>query len=280
MPPLPRILHLNWLRYSAAVRTLPELSDAASRLRFMRHVMRNCSFRRLSLPTHSNEPWIPLRVKALGGRTIYCRSGLSDLGVVYDTFVGQYHLPPADLRPLNTILDLGSNIGLTMAHYAARYTHTRIRGVELDKQNCELARRNVEVFGKRCQVAHAAVWHEEGKVSYGGVRESGYAILAMEGAKPKTTVQAVTIASLIDQLEVPAVDFVKMDIEGAEKEVLRKAEPWIRRVRCLKVEVHPEKASTSYTPGMCIKDLEKHGMICSLDLRHHSCVIARREEAG
>jgi hypothetical protein len=86
----------------------------------------------------------------------------------------------------------------------------------------------------------------------------------------------VTIASLVEQLNVPQVDFVKMDIEGAEKEVLGAAGAWIGKVRCLKVEVHPEKASTPYTVAACTKDLEKHGMICSRDPRHPACVIARR----
>jgi hypothetical protein len=34
------------------------------------------------------------------------------------------------------------------------------------------------------------------------------------------------------------VDFVKMDIEGAEAQVLRRATEWAERVRSIKVEVH------------------------------------------
>src|SRR3981081_3973727 len=60
------------------------------------------------------------RVRPLHGRSVVCRAGTSDLNVFYDAFFCQYHLAPRGLRP-KTILDLGSNIGLTMAHYAALF---------------------------------------------------------------------------------------------------------------------------------------------------------------
>ena len=278
MPPLLRILRLNWVRYRAARRTLPLLSDAASRKNFMRHFRRNLSFTRLSVPTDRTAPPFPLRLDPLGGTAIHCRSGLADLGVVYDTFVGRYHLPPPELGAPRTILDLGSNIGLTIAHYAALYPEARIHGVELDRDNFELCRRNIRHWGPRCTVENAAVWREPGEVPYGGVRESGYTVVTGAGTVVKDRVRAVTVASVLDALGVETVDFVKMDIEGAEKEVLGDAGAWIHRVRCLKVEVHPEKASTLYTLGMCLDDLENYGLRCRLDERHHACVIAYRPE--
>ena len=244
----------------------------------MCHSRKNMSLTRLAKPTDVKAPLVPLRMKALHGGTIWCRSGLSDLGVVYDTFEGRYHLPPEDSRSVRTILDLGSNIGLTIAHYAALFPEAEILGVELDSGNYELCRKNIAPYGKRCQVLNAAVWHTASEVSYGGARESGYAVITGEGQAVKNTVSALTVDSLIDKLGAGEVDFVKMDIEGAEKEVLGNAASWIGRVRSIKVEVHPEKASTLYTLGMCIEDLERHGMVCTLDARHHACIVARKRE--
>ena len=122
----------------------------------MRHARRSMSLTRLAKPTDNTAPLVPLRVKALHGQTIYCRSGLADLGVVYDTFEGRYHLPPAGIGAVRTILDLGANIGLTMAHFAVLYPQARILGVELDAGNFALCRKNIEAFGDRCRVLHAA----------------------------------------------------------------------------------------------------------------------------
>src|ERR1043165_2070938 len=60
----------------------------------------------------SSNDLVSLKVKALADRIIYCRPNTTDFAVFEDTFRGLYHLPPSDLKPLKTILDLGSNIGL------------------------------------------------------------------------------------------------------------------------------------------------------------------------
>ncbi len=276
MHPLLKIIRLNFLRYAAALRTLKHFSDTASKKTFLKHVLRNCSYREENPPVDPEAPLISLRLAALNGAAIHCRSGLADLGVIYDTFEGSYHLPPSDLRPIESILDLGSNIGLTMVHYAALFPEARILGAELDAGNYWVCKKNIEPFGERCRVTHAAVWHEPGEVAYAGTRESGYAIVTKTGAAAKDRVRTITMEALIEKLGVPIVDFVKMDIEGAEREVLRNAGPWIDRVRCLKVEVHPHKASELYTVDDCLADLTGLGMRCSLDPEHPACVIARR----
>jgi FkbM family methyltransferase len=260
---------------AAARKTLSYLADEESRRLFMEHARRNISYTKLSVPTDAGA-MVPLRITELGDVTIHCRSGLSDLGVVYDTFDGRFHLPPEDLGDVRTILDLGSNIGLTIAHMAAKYPEARILGVELDRGNYELASRNIAAFGDRCQLNNAAVWHEPGEIHYGGVRESGYAIMTGEAEPATHTAPAVTVDQLIEQLGVDEIDYVKMDIEGAEKEVLAAAGSWLGKVRCIKVEVHPEKASTLYTLGNCADDLERHGLKPEVDPRHHACILARR----
>ena len=105
-----------------------------------------------------------------------------------------------------------------------------------------------------------------------GLTRCGYAVV--DGGSTK--VPAVTVDSLIEELGVDEVDYVKMDIEGAEKEVLANAGSWLPRVRSIKVEVHPEKASTLYTLSNCMDDLERHGFRCSVGTHHHACVIGLR----
>ncbi len=275
LPPILEIRKRNKLRLKAAESTLPHLADEESRKLFLHHVKKRLSPTRMNVPTDAST-LVPLRIKELNGQTIWCRSGLADLGVVYDTFVGRFHLPPDTQAPVRTILDLGANIGLTIADLAMQFPEARILGVEIDPGNCELCRKNIARFGDRCRLRQAAVWHEPGEILYGGERESGFAIGAGNGGAAERSAPAVTVAELIDDLEVDEVDYVKMDIEGAEKEVLAAADDWLPRVRSIKVEVHPEKASTLYTMGMCADHLERHGMRCEVDSRHHACIIGRR----
>jgi FkbM family methyltransferase len=211
-----------------------------------------------------------IRLRPLGKNSVELRPGTTDANVLHDTFWGLYHLPPPDLHP-RTILDLGSNIGLTIAHYAALYPEARILGVEMDPPNWRLCESNLAPYADRCRVLNGAVWIHDSSVSYGGDMESAFHVdetLAGPGSVP-----AYTIGRLIDLFGVDSIDFVKMDIEGAEKFVLADAKAWSARVDCLKVEIHPP-----YTMASCIQDLERAGFVCTPDDRHYASVVARRAE--
>ena len=80
-------------------------------------------------------------VQALG-REVHLRPGTTDEQVFHETFVKQFHVPPEEIRPA-TVLDLGCNIGLTVAHFEVLWPNAEIIGVDLDSENCVVARRNL-----------------------------------------------------------------------------------------------------------------------------------------
>jgi FkbM family methyltransferase len=220
----------------------------------------------------ANDHLTPLRVRILDGNCVYCRPGTTDIKVFDESFFQEFHVPPKGLGRIDTILDLGSNIGLTMAHYASVFPNTKILGIELDYDNVVVCRKNIGPYSDRCRVIWGAAWTENGEVTYGGTAAWSYRVGTAE--KPKGRVRAFTVSSLIDLLGVSWVDFVKMDVEGAEENLLANAEPWIGRVRCLKVEVHPP-----YTVEACLGDLRKLGLECRRDWRHIAWVVARNVTA-
>jgi len=72
------------------------------------------------------------------------------------------------------------------------------------------------------------------------------------------------------------VDYGKMDVEGAERELLRGDAAWLRCVRSLGIEVHPP-----YTALECERDLERQGFRASTDHRGaFARVTAWRPEAA
>lgn len=207
-----------------------------------------------------------LAIRPLGGHRIHCRPGTTDAEVLWDTFHCQYHLPTRDLSP-KTIVDLGSNIGLTIAHYAVLYPEARILGIELDKGNHKVAIQNIDAWKNRCRVIHGAVWTDDGEISYRGDSEWGFHV----HSRGHERVQALSMNSIVNQLNSQCVDFVKMDVEGAEADLLARAADWGHLVRTLKVEIHG-----SYTTGDCITDLTAAGFICKEDAAHPTCIYAVR----
>ncbi len=213
---------------------------------------------------------VSLRVKALGDREVFCRPGTSDIRALWDSFLLGHHLPPEEAGFIQTILDLGANVGYTMAHFAVAFPQARILGVELDAGNVALCRRNVEPFGDRCQVLHGAAWVTDGEIPYGGDSEWGFRVMvngdSISGAT-RDRVPAYGLPMLLDRLG-PTVDYLKMDVEGVEFDLLVDCESWIRRVRWMKVEVHRPRSVSE-----AIALLRKHGVQAFVDPTYSDCMI-------
>ena len=178
-------------------------------------------------------------IKQLGGNLVYCRPCTSDLVTMKTTFLDQYHLPPMVLGNDSVIIDLGCNVGFTMAHYAVLYPNSKIIGVELDKENYLLALRNIDRYKKQCSIINAAIWNEDGNISYSGKSEDSYSInVELKELISDRTSESLTLNTLIKRMDLQKIDFIKIDIEGAEVEVLTKNNEWLEFVICMKIEIH------------------------------------------
>lgn len=218
-------------------------------------------------------PPVGLELRPLGGRTVWIRPGTSDADVVWDTFVGRYHVPPPGLahEPVVLIWDLGANIGLTMVDLAVRFPRARIVGVELEPANAALARRNIAPWSDCCELLEAAVWTHDGEIAFDGIagEEHGFRVVPDAGPRAAAAIALGTLRA--DSPEGP--DYIKMDIEGAERAVLRTAASWAADARSIKVEV---EVHDPYTVEDCVEDLRGLGFDAVVDPRHWACVAGVR----
>jgi len=222
-----------------------------------------------------------VRLRPLEGREVLLRPSTSDADTVWGTFAGRYHLPPPEMPDPLLIWDLGANIGLTMADMAVRFPRARIVGVELDRENAELARVNLAPWCDRCDVVHGGVWPRDGELRYrhfsGGTSGHHVADLPEVAEGPGVRVApAISLGALLARAGPDAVvDYAKVDVEGAERELLREGTGWAPRVRTITVEVHEP-----YTIAECERDLRALGFTTRADPRHWACVVGVRTTEG
>jgi FkbM family methyltransferase len=217
---------------------------------------------------------VPLTIKSLGSKTVLCRPKTSDATVLWDTFYEGYHLPPEEMEHPKVILDLGANVGFTAAHFAFLYPEAKVIAVEMDSGNAAMAIKNIAPWASRCLLINAAVWTSDGEVIYGGEEEWGFHVLAGESAREgvRRSARALTIDTLLAENGLNKVDYMKMDIEGAEGDVLLHSGSWIDKVASMKVEIHSQDASYDF----CESILSKAGFRCFPDKRHKHCIVAIR----
>jgi FkbM family methyltransferase len=226
-------------------------------------------------PSSPSPEEVSLRVRALGGRRAFIRPNTTDGRVLFDAFFHRYHLPPPRCvgRDARVILDLGSNIGLTTAHFAVVFPLAQIIGVELDSANQRVAMENTAPWREQCELIHSAIWPTDGQARYRRAPgcEDGFSVISSGAVDGCEEVPAVSINTLVESRQLQSIDFVKMDIEGAERAVLRQNTEWAGRVRCLKVELHG-----SYSKEDARRDLEGLGFQAWYDRFHPRCVVGVR----
>lgn len=174
---------------------------------------------------------------------LWLRTKSSDLPTYRQIFVKQEY-QVAGLPTPRVILDCGANIGCSAIFYAGRYPDARIFAVESEHGNYELLRRNTQYYGNVTPI-HAAIWRENVtlQVVDTGRGEWGYATSPVEtgectDAAAGKAIPGRTIDRLMDEHGLDFVDILKVDIEGAEKDVFADASRWIERVGVVIVELH------------------------------------------
>jgi FkbM family methyltransferase len=134
------------------------------------------------------------------------------------------------LRPGDVAIDVGANIGVTSLIMSAFVgDHGRVVAIEPGPRIFELLGKNVEANRARCVTPlRCAVSASAGQMGF--QENSAYGHLIAEGAA-LATVEVRTLDGIVNDLGLDRLDFVKIDTEGFEPQVLAGAGDVLQRLR-------------------------------------------------
>ena len=142
------------------------------------------------------------------------------------------------------IVDLGSNIGLSVLYFHICCPEALIVAVEPDPETFRRLTLNTERLS-RVRLVNVAVAGETGTVDlYSGNHSWEASLYPKAGLDRQRRVPAVTLDELFGSLGLSDVDVIKMDIEGAETDVLPSSSV-IQSARVIAFEYHAEHAKTT-----------------------------------
>lgn len=191
------------------------------------------------------------RVK-LRDMTVNYRFNRGDLQSLREVLIEEVYGGDLSCEP-QTVLDLGANIGLFSLWMAARIRRRQtsrsgtplLLAVEPVPENATVAEANFADNQIPGEVIRTAVGLRTREAWFEVRAESNLGRLSnASGPTGSIRVPVTGVHALLDRFPAGEVDLVKMDIEGAEEELLSGDTDWLQRVKALIVEWHDDRADS------------------------------------
>lgn len=132
------------------------------------------------------------------------------------------------------IIDCGSNIGLSILYFHKIYPNAKLIGIEADIEIANMLKRNLVRNNCIAEIIDKAAWNNDDQtLHFGGVGADAGSIYSKENIQEVRTVRLKNIL-----LQYASIDFLKIDIEGAENVVLEDCKDELTRVQSMFVEFH------------------------------------------
>lgn len=174
------------------------------------------------------------------------------------------YLDFAELGEGSVAIDLGAYSGLTSILFRERCGKSgTVIAVEADSANIVAVHKNFELYqsrtGKRIELMEGAVWIHDYGVSFSVEGNLGSSATDCVGNRlgQAELVPSFTLSAIARRYELPKVDFIKSDIEGAEGVIFGDADFFQRFRPRIIVEVHP--VDGTLTTEKVKANLSKHG---------------------
>jgi len=172
---------------------------------------------------------------SLAGNTIAYKKPYELLHTYKDIFVKEIYQFDADGKnPL--IIDCGANIGFSVLYFKKKYPSAQIVAYEADGGNFSLLEKNVaQNHLDNVTLLNKAVWVHDDGVRFNAKGTEASRIV--DGAVSDADV--VPSERLFHVLAAhPSIDFLKMDIEGAEYEVIKDCAALLPNIKNMFIEYH------------------------------------------
>lgn len=172
-------------------------------------------------------------VKFLGNKIII-NSSFWYLHGLNELFVEEtYRFNSENPRP--KIIDCGSNIGLSTIYFKSIFPNSEIIAFEPDKDIFNILKYNLKSFNiKDVNLFNCAVWKEDGFINFNALGGVGGRIDRDKRCDTASKIPCVRLKNLL----INKVEFLKIDIEGAEYDVIRDCSENLVNVENIFIEYH------------------------------------------
>jgi FkbM family methyltransferase len=133
------------------------------------------------------------------------------------------------------IYDCGANIGMSCLYFKKLYPNAKIKAFEADLKIANILKENLRKNDilKNVEIINSAVWIDENGLEFSSEGADGGSIY---GNDNKVKISSIRLKDFLEKEK--KIDMLKMDIEGAEYDVLKDCQDSLKNVENLFVEYH------------------------------------------
>ncbi len=162
--------------------------------------------------------------------------------------------PGFEISDGDVVLDLGANVGVFSLYSALKNPNGRIVSVEPETTNFRFLLENVKANNFTNVVCEKlAISNSCGKTWLYLDKPGSNSLMQPSQGQKVQECESTTIEYLMEKNRIRKVDFLKMDIEGAEYKVFESIE-WLSSVKRIAIEMHPVCDS-----GLIVDRLKENG---------------------
>jgi FkbM family methyltransferase len=172
------------------------------------------------------------------GRTIYFRKKTKDKETFKEIFNKNIYNIKLPIVP-NFIIDAGSNTGFTSLFFKLKYPQAKIVALEIENENVKMIKKNLEKF-KDIDIIQKGLFNKKAFFRIEDPYQATNSFVIKEVSPNENyDIESITIDEILMSKNIEIIDVLKIDIEGAEKDLFEKNyENWLPKVKIIMVETH------------------------------------------
>ncbi len=209
---------------------------------------------------------------------------LVDLHMATTCLTRQQYTPATmTINPADTIIDIGGHIGSFALFAASRAPQGRIFTYEPDPENYRILNKNISLQYANITGFQKAVAAVGGRKTFYRASLNNAENSLFKKGSLSFSVEGTTIQDIFTDNAIKQCDFLKLDCEGAEYEILLTAPSAVlSAIRRIAIECHRKEyfdiENSNYTLEHLVTFLQQQGFVTEVlpENRMHSIILAHR----
>ena len=146
-------------------------------------------------------------------------------------------------KDVKTIVDLGSNIGISALYFLTRNSHSNCYLFEPDPKNIDRLKHNLSDYNARYHLYENAVATTSGEVQFGVEKTGRYGGIGVETGN-YISVSCLNIKDVLNDIlsKEKQIDILKVDTEGSEIITIESINrDYLKKIKCIYLEGYPKE---------------------------------------